>query len=380
MVMNCPDSRLGLVTSVNSGKKPSKMEASDLLFLNRCCDLARLGGAAVSPNPRVGAVLVYQGRIIGEGFHAQAGGPHAEVQCVHSVHLEDQPLIPHSTLYVSLEPCCFHGRTPACTDLILENGIRKVVIGQIDQTAAVSGKGIQILTSAGVSVRTYTQHQGCQKVALERQIFATQKRPYVQLKYAQTADGFLAPADQRPYWISSAESRILTHRWRTRTGAILVGANTVLKDDPQLNSRLYPGPDPLRIVVDPKGLCSGEERIFQSDSSKAPTLWLRPKMKAKTKEQVEIYALSSNPGQAIWGKELINIIFQLCHEKALHHLTVEGGSSMLELFLNGGYWDEITRFINPKKVFAKGLLAPQLDLTPAEVQNIGGDTLEVFYR
>ncbi|MEM7574946.1 MAG: bifunctional diaminohydroxyphosphoribosylaminopyrimidine deaminase/5-amino-6-(5-phosphoribosylamino)uracil reductase RibD [Bacteroidota bacterium] len=372
------------------------MKVNDLLFLDRCCDLARLGGAAVSPNPRVGAVLVYQGRIIGEGFHQQAGGAHAEVECVRSVQQEDRPLIPKATLYVSLEPCCFHGRTPACTSLIQEQGIKEVVIGQIDQTAEVSGKGISILTSAGVNVRSYPAHKGCQQVARERQVFATEKRPFVQLKYAQSADGFLAPLENTTYWISSPQSRILTHRWRSRSGAILVGAKTVIQDNPQLNSRLYPGPDPLRIVVDPKGQCSGKELVFQEQSSNAPTLWLRPDAAIEsTADQLEIIDLSKRlPSNEYWGKGLLKFLFAILHQRELHQLTVEGGAAILRLFLEAGQWDEILRFTNPQKYFGAGVEAPSLTrlsgtqpdgqhirgaVTAPEVQKIGGDILEVFY-
>lgn len=384
------------------------MKVNDLLFLDRCCDLALLGGAAVSPNPRVGAVLVHQGRIIGEGFHQQAGGAHAEVECVRSVQPEDRPLIPEATLYVSLEPCCFHGRTPACTSLIQEQGIKEVVIGQIDQTAQVSGKGISILTSAGVNVRCFPEHLASQKVARERQVFATEKRPFIQLKYAQSADGFLAPLGNEAYWISSPQSRILTHRWRSRSGAILVGAKTVIQDNPQLNSRLYPGPDPLRIVVDPKGQCRGDELVFQKHSSNAPTLWLRPDAAIKsTVDQLEIIDLSKQlPAGKYWGKGLLQLIFERLHQKELHHLTVEGGAAILRLFIETGQWDEIVRFTNPQKYFVTGIEAPSLRLrarepkaptptrvdnaqlddpsirktvTAPEVQKIGGDILEVFY-
>ncbi|MBK6948634.1 MAG: bifunctional diaminohydroxyphosphoribosylaminopyrimidine deaminase/5-amino-6-(5-phosphoribosylamino)uracil reductase RibD [Haliscomenobacter sp.] len=221
----------------------------DALFMRRCFDLARLGAGHVSPNPMVGAVIVYEGRIIGEGFHAVYGHAHAEVSAVASVAPEDLPVLCESTLYVSLEPCCVYGKTPPCTNLILSSQIPKVIVSCIDPSPGVNGKGIEVLRAGGVDVRSGLLQQEGEELIRARRIFVQAKRPYVVLKWAETQHGLMAPAENVRYWISSAYSRRLTHRLRMEADAILIGAATALKDDPELNNRYYFGKSPVKAVI-----------------------------------------------------------------------------------------------------------------------------------
>lgn len=328
-------------------------------------------------------MLVYNGKIIGEGYHKIAGKEHAEVKCLASVSDHNRALIPLSTLYVSLEPCCFHGRTPACTDLILRSDIQTVVIGQLDQTPRVSGQGVEILRNAGKEVRIYPDHEGCRKLAGERNLFVTQHRPYIILKWAQSTDGFMAPNSNEPYWISSALTRRLTHKWRSQTGAILVGAATVLADDPSLTTRFYPGKDPVRVVFDPRNRCTGHERVFQVESD-SPTLWFSsqaPNLErnASTTEHFVLEHKEEN-----W---LPNILDEL-YRRGINQLTVEGGAYTLGLFLKMGLVDEIRRITNTQLAIGDGLPAPHIaalankpgqdEWRPAEVQKIDTDQLETF--
>lgn len=218
-------------------------------FLRRCFDLAKLGAGNVSPNPMVGAVLVHQGRIIGEGFHSHYGGPHAEVEAVRSVSPSDQSLIRESTLYVSLEPCCVHGRTPPCTNLILDMGIPRVVISNLDESPGVNGKGIRLLEEAGVEVHTHVLEDEGLPYSRIRNTFVRNRRPYIVLKYARSADGFLG-RENESVWLTNGISKRLVHKWRSEVDAILVGTQTLRVDDPGLTNRLYFGKSPIRLVLD----------------------------------------------------------------------------------------------------------------------------------
>ena len=214
--------------------------------MNRCIQLALSGAGNVAPNPMVGAVLVYEDRIIGEGYHKKYGEAHAEVNCIKQVKEADQPFIEKSTLYVSLEPCAHYGKTPPCADLIIKHRIPKVVVGCRDPFDQVNGKGIEKLAEAGIEVITGVMEEECRW--LNRRFFTRvlKHRPYVVLKWAQTADGFFAPEDDTQYWITGLESRKLVHRWRAEEDAILVGKNTAAIDNPQLNVRYAPGRSPRK--------------------------------------------------------------------------------------------------------------------------------------
>ncbi|MCR6722039.1 MAG: bifunctional diaminohydroxyphosphoribosylaminopyrimidine deaminase/5-amino-6-(5-phosphoribosylamino)uracil reductase RibD [Chitinophagaceae bacterium] len=223
-------------------------------WMRHALNLARLGAGNVAPNPMVGAVLVAGERIIGEGFHRQYGGPHAEVDCMNAVKEEDRHLISSADLFVTLEPCAHFGKTPPCADLIIRHQIPRVWIGCRDPFPQVDGKGIEKLEKAGVKVTTGILEQECRDINRRFFCFHTQKRPYIFLKWAQTADGFIAPEQQSEtnerLLISNEWSNRIVHRWRTEEAAILVGWKTALVDNPQLTTRHWPGKQPLRILID----------------------------------------------------------------------------------------------------------------------------------
>lgn len=355
---------------------------ADLLFLQRCVDIAQLADAGVSPNPRVGAVLVYDGRIIGEGYHKGYGQAHAEVNCLASVAAMEEALIPQATLYVSLEPCCIYGRTPPCTNLILEKQIKKVVISQLDKTATIHGKGVEILESAGVEVRIYPDFEPAQHLVAARQVFASLDRPYVLLKYAQSADGFLAPNHENAYWITQAISRRTVHYWRSRTAAILVGANTILRDNPALTTRLYPGPSPHIVVLDPANrITHSRYQIFQQVGDKKPLL-LQTKAQ-NLGQQATIFRLEAKdwamPNSAAVAQKRLAPIFSELHRQQINHLTVEGGAKTLALFLQAEIWDEARVFTSTATYFQDGIAAPLLPRAPQQQQMLGEDRLATYF-
>lgn len=223
---------------------------NDELYMQRCLQLAQLAAGHTAPNPMVGAVLVHDGVIIGEGYHKQYGGPHAEVNCINSVAEEHKHLIPSSFIYVSLEPCAHYGKTPPCADLIIRNKIPKVVVGCRDPFKQVDGKGIEKLVNAGIDVTVGVLEKECRQVNRRFFTFHTQHRPYVLLKWAQTGDGKIASYSEERLLISNDISNKLVHKWRSEEAAILVGTNTALMDNPSLTNRLWSGKSPIRLVID----------------------------------------------------------------------------------------------------------------------------------
>ena len=341
-------------------------------ILSRTAQLARLADSRVGDNPRVGAVLLHEGRIIGEGYHQEAGQAHAEVNCLDSVQDADRALIPDATLYVSLEPCCIKGRTPACTGLILKEHIRKVVFAQRDTTDEVSGRGAGILREAGVRVKEYPDFAPTEVTNRGRIIFTTEQRPYLLLKFAQSADGLLRPKDRsRSYWITNPISRRLTHRWRTLTNAIIVGARTVIDDEPQLTARLFPGPSPRPVILDLRDRLTGKERIFHSGGIRPLVFTGRKPAKLKA-DTVEMKEKDLN-------KKALKRIMKKLHALKLGHVTVEGGATILRAFMDYDLWDEARVFTGAVR-FGNGLAAPQLPATARllKEEQIGTDTLRTY--
>ena len=231
------------------------------LYMQRCLDLAAKGLREAMPNPSVGAVLVYNGKIIGEGYTSPYGGPHGEVNCLNSVQTQHRHLIKEATLYVSLEPCSHYGKTPPCCDLIIQHEIKTIVIGTADPYKKVAGNGIRKLKEAGKEVIVGILEKRCRDFNRRFFTFHEKKRPYVILKWAETADGFISPLnetrdksdrpqDKKPVWITNVYSRQLVHKWRSEEMAILVGTNTVIHDNPKLDARDWKGKNPIRIVLD----------------------------------------------------------------------------------------------------------------------------------
>lgn len=345
------------------------------MFIMRCIRLARLGLGRVSPNPLVGAVLVYDGQIIGEGYHAYYGGPHAEVMAVASVQPAHRPYISQSTLYVSLEPCCVYGKTPPCTNLILAERIPRVIISQLDHSPGVDGGGVQLLRDAGVEVITDVLPEAGLRLSLPRQVFATAARPYVMLKYAQSRDGFMAPAQPGAYWLTNGFSRRLTHRWRGHTDAILIGGATALADDPALTTRLYPGKSPCRIVLEYAQQLPASLQVFDEQaptwvfSQRALAAAYSPDLPA----HVRIFPFDFHESQ--WPQRLMARLYA----EKIAHLTVEGGARILHTFIDADLWDEARVFTAPCYLH-QGLRAPVLPQTPENTSYWADDRLDQYYR
>lgn len=342
----------------------------ELLYMQRCFDLARLGSGQVSPNPMVGAVLVYENRIIGEGYHKAYGQAHAEVNAVNNVLPADQHLIQKSTLYVSLEPCCIWGRTPPCTNLIIEKKIPKVVISVVDQTPEVSGQGLEILRSAGVQVTTAVLSKIGTELAQIRNTFAYQNRPYVLLKYAISQDEKLAPIPAKQVWLSNAYSKRLTHRWRMEHDAILVGTNTAMVDNPALSNRLYYGASPIRVVLDQQGKLPPSLKLFDGQQKTLVFIDHLYAEKKQSTSQIEYIAID-------FSEDLVTkLLIELANRK-ITSLLVEGGQKTLESFLISNLWDE-ARVYQSQKYIGAGIDAPKLNRPISKSYKIDTDELLVY--
>ena len=335
--------------------------------MKRCFDLALMGRGRVSPNPMVGAVLVYRGKIIGEGYHREFGKAHAEVNALADVAEADRHLISRSTLYVSLEPCCFHGKTPPCTGLLLGRRIPRVIIYCLDDTPEVAGRGVAQLRAGGVEVVMGVLEEQGRYLSRPRRVFVLENRPYIILKFAQSLDGRFAPAADRQFWISNAFSRRLVHKWRSEIDAIMVGTRTALIDRPQLTNRLYFGKSPLRIVVDRRGIISGDSPLFDG---RAPTMIVTERAPAGAVKGVEYLEIDFNDRP-------LSAILETLHRKGIGVLMIEGGRLLLESFLRAGLWDEVRLFIGGKTM-GSGIDAPQVAGNPVASYALEDDRLIVF--
>lgn len=340
-------------------------------YIRRCFDLARLGAGRVSPNPMVGAVLVWNNRIIGEGYHQRHGQAHAEVNAVQSVPGHLRSRIAQATLYVSLEPCCIYGRTPPCTDLIRRENIPRVVISCRDQTAGVSGQGVATLRESGVEVIEGVLESEGLRLAAIRNTYVREDRPYILLKFARTDQGFFAPWDYSRFAITGPFTQRLVHRWRTHTDAILVGSQTVLSDDPQLTDRFFSGPQPLRIVVDRSGRLTEDHRIFQDEG---PTLLVGRKLSPPPWLSPKIDYLFLPEGDNHWSYLLKHLA-----NRSISHLTVEGGARVLNDLIGRDLWNEARIGIGPA-FLPKGIPAPTLPVMPTQEWQLGTDRIQLYYR
>jgi diaminohydroxyphosphoribosylaminopyrimidine deaminase/5-amino-6-(5-phosphoribosylamino)uracil reductase len=345
------------------------MEQNYKKYIRRCIDLALNGKGHTKTNPMVGCVIVHNDQIIGEGFHEAYGGPHAEVNAIHAV--QDSSLLKSSTLYVSLEPCAHTGKTPPCSDLIIEMQIPRVVIGSRDPNSLVAGKGIEKLKRANIEVIEGILSDEC--IAINNRFFTyhSKKRPYVILKWAESADGFLdiervAETPIGPNWISNPISRMLVHKWRSEENAILVGTNTVKYDNPSLTTRYWPGNSPLRVVLDRKGILSHKLNVFSPNAS---TIVFSDKIQNKS------YNVSYT--EIDFDEKPLEQVLRHLWDHEVQSVIVEGGKMLLESFINRGLWDE-ARIFRGSKLFRKGLAAPELPNQPFTVYFIANDQLLLF--
>ncbi len=331
--------------------------------MKRALELAELGRGNVSPNPMVGCVIVHEGQIIGEGWHRKYGQAHAEVNAINSV--DDQSLLSASTCYVTLEPCAHHGKTPPCADLLVSKKLKKVVIAAVDSNPLVGGKGIEKLKAAGIEVQT-----GCLEAeALAQNVrFFTlieKQRPYVILKWAQTADGFVARKDFDSKWISNEYSRSLVHQLRADEDAILVGTNTAHYDNPSLNVRSWAGNDPLRIVIDKNLRLDSTLNLFDRT---IPTIVYNT-LKDSVAEHLEFKSIPSDQ----FLQELLSDLGR----RKIQSLIVEGGAATLKAFIDAGLWDEARVFTSGTE-FGEGIQAPKINGKLVSVDDINGDELKVY--
>jgi diaminohydroxyphosphoribosylaminopyrimidine deaminase/5-amino-6-(5-phosphoribosylamino)uracil reductase len=322
------------------------------IYMNRCLELALMGSGHTAPNPMVGAVLVHGERIIGEGYHRQYGQAHAEVNCLASVKEEDSPFIQDSTLYVSLEPCAHFGKTPPCADLIIAKKIPRVVVGCRDPFPEVDGKGIEKLMAAGVAVVVGLLEKECIHLNRRFFIFHTRYRPYILLKWAQTANGKMGGENGSRILISNDYSNRMVHKWRAEEAAILVGTNTARGDDPALTVRLWTGPDPVRLVIDKELRLQGTLNIFDGKVRTIVFNNLRHDMDE---------AINPAYYQLATDSSVVHQLALALYQLKILSVMVEGGAMLLQSFIDEGYWDEARVITNEEMMAPGGLLAPVLE-------------------
>jgi diaminohydroxyphosphoribosylaminopyrimidine deaminase/5-amino-6-(5-phosphoribosylamino)uracil reductase len=317
------------------------------IYMRRCLELAEIASGFVAPNPMVGAVLVYDDRIIGEGYHQRFGEAHAEVNAINdAVQNGFAEKISQSTLYVSLEPCNHHGKTPPCSELIIRHRIPKVVIGCKDPFPDVNGTGINTLLKAGVDITTGILENECRNLNRRFMTYHEKKRPFILLKFAQTADGFLAPltGDGK---ISNENTDVLVHKWRSEEQAILVGKKTAMKDNPHLTVRKWRGNNPVRVVIDKQLEIPDTHNIYDKESQ---TIILNQK-KNEFEGNIEFVTTKFLD----LPSEICNILF----DRKVLSVMIEGGANILNQFIDKNLWDE-ARIIVSKKTFGNGLKAPEI--------------------
>ena len=340
----------------------------DEMYMQRCIELARKGMGHVAPNPMVGSVIVHEGRIIGEGYHQKFGEAHAEVNAIRSV---SQPeLLRESTVYVSLEPCAHHGKTPPCADLLVNCRVKRVVVGCKDPHAKVGGRGIEKLKNAGIEVEVGVLEKECRELNKRFFTFIEKQRPYVLLKWAQSKDGYLdGPRmndEKGVIWISSPETKALVHKWRAEESAILVGRKTVQTDNPSLTVRDYSGTNPVRVIIDSQLQISGELNIL---SDEAPTIIFN-----RSRNEIK--------GHIEWIKiPEVNTryILEELYKRNFLSVFVEGGSRTLQYFIFDNVWDE-ARVIVGDVTLGEGKKAPSINRVPTYSYKFSTDTVYHYFR
>jgi len=334
----------------------------DEKYMKLCIELALKGFSKAMPNPLVGCVIVHNDNIIGQGYHHKYGEHHAEVNAINSV--EDKSLLKESTLYVTLEPCAHFGKTPPCANLIVQSNIPKVVIGSLDTFSEVNGKGIKALREAGITVKTLVLVDECRSINKRFFTFHEKKRPYVILKWAKSSDGFIAPNNQtEPFWMTGKESKKLVHQWRSEETAIIVGKNTVIKDNPLLTTREINGKNPIRILIDKKLSLATNYAIFNHE---ATTLVVNESKESERHVKVDFNSFFTSLMKAL-------------HQRGIQSLIVEGGAMTLNSFIASNYWDE-ARVFTSKKILGNGIQSPVIELDINKNTIIDNDKLDYYFN
>lgn len=326
----------------------------DEIYMHRCLQLARKGSGFTTPNPLVGAVIVYENKIIGEGFHKCYGEAHAEVNAINSV--KDPALLSKSTMYVSLEPCSHYGKTPPCAELIISKGIPHVVIATLDPNPQVSGRGVRMLKEANIKVDSGILEIEAKDLNYPFFVNQLYNRPYILLKWAQSKDGYIDKirnpfTEEKPARLSNDMTQIIVHKYRSRIQAILVGTNTAILDNPRLNTRNWFGKNPVRITIDRNGKIPHDSQIFNES---APTIVLT--------EKNEYIANKSNvksiqiPNEHITTIQMLNYLFK----NDIYSIMVEGGSRLLTSFISENIWDDAIVETSEQYLY-EGVKAPEIE-------------------
>lgn len=338
-------------------------DQNDIVFMKRALELAKNGLSKVSPNPMVGCVIVHEGKVIGEGWHQKYGEAHAEVNAINSV--KNKKLLKEATAYVTLEPCAHFGKTPPCADLLIKHKLERVVICNKDSFPLVNGGGIQKLQDAGIEVEVGVLSE--QGRNLNKRFFTRveKKRPYVILKWAQTADRFIAREDYNSKWISNEQARKLVHKWRSEEDAIWVGTNTAKYDNPSLNVRDWEGDDPIRLVIDKQLSLSDELHLFDQE-----ILSICYNLKKEGREEnLEWVKVSED--------RLLDDIFLDMRQRGIQSVFVEGGAHLINSILEQNLWDEARVFIS-EETFGKGIEAPIMKIDPSSIETLENNRLNIF--
>jgi diaminohydroxyphosphoribosylaminopyrimidine deaminase / 5-amino-6-(5-phosphoribosylamino)uracil reductase len=347
------------------------METEDIKFMRRCLDLASKAEGLTYPNPLVGSVVVYEGKILGEGYHLKSGESHAEVSAINSV--TDKGKLSLSTLYVNLEPCSHFGKTPPCADFIISNKIPRVVIGTIDTSAKVSGKGIKKLLDAGCEVKTGVIEEECRWLNRRFFTYHEKKRPYITLKWAQSADRFIdiirsENHKQQPTWITGKPERVLVHKWRAAEQAILVGAGTVRADAPRLNVREWKGHDPLKLILSSSGSLSTGSSLLNSAGN---VIVFTHNRDVEFTDVTKVLLEDNEPASV----QIAEYLFS----SGIQSLFIEGGAKVLNHFISTGLWDE-ARIFTGEIFFNAGVKAPVLKGSLFSKKVFSGSSLEIYLR
>ena len=344
----------------------TKPYLSDQLWMSRCFDLARKGIGQVSPNPPVGAVLLYQNTILAEGYHHYFGGPHAEVEAIGNVPADKKHLIPDSTLYVSLEPCCITGKTPPCTELIIKSGIKEVRVSAIDPNPEIAGKGLEQLRKNGIHVEAGILKEEGEHLVRSFRMNILHRRPYVILKWAQSKHLVSGVPDQQ-IWFSHPHTLTWSHRLRAECDGIIVGANTVETDNPSLTTRDYPGRSPVRIIYDPNGKLDSNYKVFQEDGLR---IFYFSSVSNPSVADIKNISTSILESDIAHVPQILSTLFK----NRIGNLLVEGGSYVHQLFVKENLWDEAW-VIKTQNETKEGIQAPNIRGKLIDTLSIGADTI-----
>ena len=337
-------------------------------YIKRCIELAKNGLGTTYPNPLVGCVIVYENKIIGEGWHKKSGEAHAEVIAIESV--QNKELLSSSTLYVSLEPCSHFGKTPPCADLILKYKIPNVVIGTIDPNSKVAGKGIQKLKDSGVNVTFGILEKECNELNKRFFTFHRKSRPFIILKWAESSDGFISPknrSEEKPVWISNEYSRQLVHKWRSEEQAILVGTQTIIDDNPSLTVRDWTGENPIRVIIDKENNVDSSKNVFDNQ---AKTIVFSSKEVTSISETIQNIKIDFDINST-------QTIVEKLYENNIQSIIIEGGSKTIQSFIDANIWDEARVFIGEIKLH-DGTKAPEFKKAIYSKSYLKKDTLLTY--